>query len=403
MTIDVRTRTDAGIRTIVPSDFLTGELSERLATTGPLAARSARYLGLGSLTLRIDGETYTFRPVADTVEIRRDKPADRAVEVAMSGSALSDWVQEQRSMLALLVTKDAEVRGGDANMALGWDAVLRAMTDGRPVYEPGSVTLTEPDGSPLDINRSFTPDADDAEMGWFLEQAGFLMLRGWLDPGVVNTIYADINRGLATAERDDPHRWWARLENGDEKCVRLKHFCEISAVGKLAAESKLFQRICSLTGDAFAFPPSCIEALIKPVGVLAGPSEIRWHKDCWQGRHPFFCSGLTIGILVTPSDEQTGGFRVMAGSHRTNFPAVDRDIDVVNLPTRVLYGQPGDLTVHLSCAMHETIPPRMGERRLMYAGFSLMDQATGEGVDNRYSIKHAAWSDAVSSAWDVFA
>ena len=182
-----------------------------------------------------------------------------------------------------------------------------------------------------------------------------------------------------------------------------KHFCDISPAGKSAAESDVFKRICGLTGDAFAFPPSCIEALIKPAGVRTGPSEIRWHKDCWQGRHSLFCNGITIGILCAPSNEQTGGFRIMAGSHRTNFAAIDRDIADVDLPVRALYGEPGDLTVHLSCAMHETTPPLRGERRVMYAGFSLVDRSSGEGVDNRYSIKHSAWSQAVSSAWDVYA
>src|SRR5204863_4459937 len=143
-------------------------------------------------------------------------------------------------------------------------------------YEPGSVTLTNSDGSPLDIDKSFTPDADDAEMGRFLEQAGFLMLRGWLDKDVVSTIYDDINRGLSTAERNDPHRWWAKLDSGEEACVRLKHFCDISPAGKSAAESDVLKRICGLAGDAFAFPPSCIEAPIKPARVRTGPCVIRW-------------------------------------------------------------------------------------------------------------------------------
>jgi hypothetical protein len=403
MTIDVRTRTNDDIRSISPEAFFTRELPRRLEKTGPLAARAAAHLGLGALTLRVGGGIFTLKPLSDTIAITHGDSSSANVSIELSGPAFSDWVQEVRSMLALLVAEDVEVRDGEANAALGWDSVLRAMVDGRAVYEPGSVTLTNPDGSPLDINRSFTPDADDAEMARFLEQAGFLVLRRWMDPDVVDTIYGDIDRGLASARRGDPHRWWARLQNGDETCVRLKRFCQISETGRLAAESDPFKRICNLTGAAFAFPPSCIEALIKPTGVQAGPSEIRWHKDCWQGRHPFFCNAITIGILVTPSNEHTGCFRAMAGSHRANFPAIDRDIDAIDLPVRSLYGEPGDLTVHLSCIMHETVPPQQGERRLMYAGFSLLDRESGEGVDNRYSIKHAAWSNAVSSAWDVYA
>jgi hypothetical protein len=401
MTVDMRTRTDGDVRAISPESFFSQELPTLLASTGALAARAARQLGVGALTLRIEGAPHTLTPTGETIAITGAE-TDTLV-VGMSSAAFSDWVQEVRSMLALLATGEAEVTSGDSNAALAWDVVLRAMVDGRPVYEPGLVSLTDADGSPLDVNRSFTPDDDDAEMARFLEQAGFLMLRGWIDPDVVRTINDDIETGLESAGRDDPQRWWAKLENGQETCVRLKHFCDISDVGRRAAESDLFRRVCNLTGDSFAFPPSCIEALIKPVGVVSGPSEIRWHKDCWQGRHPFFCNGLTIGILLAPSDESTGGIRVMAGSHRANFPAADRHIDAVDLPQRLLFGQPGDLTVHLSCTMHETIPPQVAGRRLMYAGFSLTDRESGEGVDNRYSIKHSAWSNVVSSSWDVYA
>ncbi|MGP3928802.1 phytanoyl-CoA dioxygenase family protein [Nonomuraea sp. KM88] len=401
MTIDMRTRTNSGVRTIDPRSFFE-ELPDLLRTTGPQAARAAARLGLGRLSLRVGDTMRTLVPEADTVTVVDDATSGELV-VDIGEAAFSEWVQEVRTMLALLVSGDAQVSSGDSNAALAWDVVLRAMVDGRPMYEPGSISLTNLDGSPLDVDRSFTPDDDDAEMGRFLEQAGFLMLRGWIGADAVAAISADIDRGLTSARRDDPHRWWAKLENGQEACVRLKHFDRISEAGKRVAESDPLRRLCNLTGDSFAFPPSWVESLVKPTGVVEGPSEIRWHKDCWQGKHSYFCNGVTIGVLLAPSNEVTGGIRVMAGSHRTNFPAVDHNIDEVDLPVRALYGEAGDLTVHLSCAMHETVAPQRGERRLMYAGFSLVDPMSGTGVDNRYSIKHADWSNAVSSAWDVYA
>ncbi|MFI9842502.1 phytanoyl-CoA dioxygenase family protein [Nonomuraea sp. NPDC051941] len=403
MTIDSRTRVYQDVRTIEPHAFFSRELSGLLEKNGPLAARAATLLEVGPIVLRIDDAIYTLAPAADTISISNGAAGPGAVNVEIGSAPFSDWVQDLRSMLALLVSGDARVSGADSNAALGWDVVLRAMVDGRPMYEPGSVTLTHLDGSPLDVNKSFTPADDDAEMGRFLDQAGFLMLRGWFGADTVAALSEDIDRGLRTARRDDPHRWWAKLDDGTETCVRLKHFDRISEASKSVSESALLQRICRLTGDSLAFPPSWVESLVKPSGVVEGPSEIRWHKDCWQGKHPYFCNGVTIGILLTPSNELTGGFRVMAGSHRTNFPAVDRNIDAIDLPVRLLYGEPGDLTVHLSCTMHETIAPGQGERRLMYSGFSLVDTASGTGVDNRYPIKHSDWSNAVSSAWDVYA
>ena len=62
--------------------------------------------------------------------------------------------------------------------------------------------------------------------------------------------------------------------------------------------------------------------------------------------------------------------RVVAGSHRANVPATGiahiQDLPVVSLPT-----DPGDLTVHLGCVLHEAMPPVSGERLVMYTGFRL--------------------------------
>jgi hypothetical protein len=402
MGVDVRTRSEADIREVPPDQFFTTDLPQLLETNGEVAARSAAHLELAPLTLWVGANPY-FLTGEGTQLSGGPGEADGGTVVQFSAEAFSLWVQEVKSMLALLVTGGAKVVSGDSNAALGWDAVLRSITDGRAVYEPNSVPLVDRSGNPLDVSQSFGPDADDAEMGWFLQQTGFLVLRGWVDANVRAEIDADIDSGLASARRDDPRRWWATLANGDEACVRLKHFDDISETGQKLGASRAYERICALTGDTFAFPASWIESLIKPSGVSEGPSEIAWHKDCWQGKHAYFCSGVTIGVLLTPSDEQTGGLHVMAGSHRTNFPAADRHIDQIDLPTVALYGEPGDLTVHLSCAMHYTSAPKVGSRRLMYAGYALLDEESGTGVDNNYTIKHAQWSRAVSNSWQVYA
>ena len=32
-----------------------------------------------------------------------------------------------------------------------------------------------------------------------------------------------------------------------------------------------------------------IEALVKPIGVVEGISDVPWHKDCSLGRHCYEC------------------------------------------------------------------------------------------------------------------
>ena len=117
-------------------------------------------------------------------------------------------------------------------------------------------------------------------------------------------------------------------------------------------------------------PGNRIEALIKPIGVVEGISDVPWHKDCSLGRHRDECSSLTVGISVTGADATSGRLRVVAGSHRALvWPALLRrgqDLPVVDLPTAT-----GDVTVHQSCTLHMAQPPTERERRVLDTGFRL--------------------------------
>ena len=82
---------------------------------------------------------------------------------------------------------------------------------------------------------------------------------------------------------------------------------------------------------------NCVEALVKPIGVVEGISDVPWHKDCSLGSHSYRCCSLTVGISVTGADARSGQLRVVAGSHRPLVqPAfVRRDLDLpeLDLPT----------------------------------------------------------------------
>jgi Phytanoyl-CoA dioxygenase (PhyH) len=77
-----------------------------------------------------------------------------------------------------------------------------------------------------------------------------------------------------------------------------------------------------------------------------------------------------LGISVTAGGEDNGRLRVVAGSHRAAVPVeiarTGPHLPVVGLPT-----EPGDLTVHLSCTLHESTAPRTAERKVVYTGFGL--------------------------------
>ncbi len=102
-----------------------------------------------------------------------------------------------------------------------------------------------------------------------------------------------------------------------------------------------------------------------------------------------YCSGLTIGICLTPVDEAHGGLDVMAGSHRANIASaqVDQGLD---LPAIRLRADRGDVTVHTSCALHRSTHPTRLERRVVYTGFALPPQPGdhhGDGDDAQQRLR----------------
>src|SRR4029453_9792756 len=113
----------------------------------------------------------------------------------------------------------------------------------------------------------------------------------------------------------------------------------------------------TIQGDDELVASKSIEALIKPVGVVRGASDVTFHRDCHLGRHPYGCSGATVGVSVSSSSDANGRLRVAAGST-----------------------EPGDLTVHLSCTLHEAQPPKTEARKVMYAGFSLAPRSADDGT-----------------------
>ena len=106
---------------------------------------------------------------------------------------------------------------------------------------------------------------------------------------------------------------------------------------------------------------------MKRVDSVEGLVCLPWHKDCQRGGHSMFCSGITVGICLTPVDPAHGGLDVVAGSHRSNIAFTQVD-DGLGLPQVTLRAGRGDLTLHMSCALHRSTHPTSAERRVVYTG-----------------------------------
>jgi hypothetical protein len=394
MSVDLRTRIDDAGSGPRPPAVRIDEVADALDRNGALVGAGVEWLRLAPLTIEVDDRCWTLRPDSGQVTVESGAAAE-GPHWRLTAEQLDDLVEDQSTPMALFSSGRLDQPRGKLGHLLDWWLAVRGALDGQPVHVPGAVTFDDAEGRPLDLHRSFGRDDDPAEMAAFLETAGFLHLAGWYDPATMARVSADMDVAAPTYSPDDGRSWWADVADGGRRLVRMQGFHRHSdAVAELLVGEEL-AAIAALCGDGHqpedpnASNP--IEALFKPVGVVAGISDVPWHKDCSLGRHSYECCRLTVGISVTAGGSGTGQLRVRAGSHRALvWPALDQprlDLPDVPLPTEA-----GDVTVHLSCTLHMAEPPTAGERRVMYTDcrLPLDPTAAAEGRRRLAAVREAA-------------
>lgn len=375
--IDIRTRRAADVRDVDPSAFLQDELPALLADRADLAAPAARAMDLRPITLVVEDRPWTLDFDGDRFSVRpggadRD---DTDTVVGLDAEQMADLVNDLRTPVGFLAGGDLDVRAGRFETFLDWWVVLRAVLDGRAAYVAGDVTFHDTEGGDLDLDRSFTLDDGAEVIGHHLAEAGFVHLRGVFTEAEMRAVSAEMDEAAPGYEPGDGRSWWARTTDGDERLVRMQRFQEVSpTTGRLMTDERLLG-LARLTDDGHRLGkpggnPSWVEALVKPIGVVEGISDVPWHKDCSLGNHSYRCCSLTVGISVTGADASSGQLGVVAGSHRAlTWPGFVRkglDLPQVELPTDT-----GDVTIHCSCTLHMSHPPVTRERRVLYTDLTL--------------------------------
>jgi hypothetical protein len=373
MSVDFRTRRDEETKPLDSDAFFSSVFPEALEANRALIRPGVSGLKLHPLSVETEGKTWTLRWQGDRVLVEAG-PADGARQIRLSGEALSDLVSDQSTPMTLFTSGTLDMPKGGLADLLDWWLVLRSALDARPLHTPGAVTFFDRNGAPLDLRRSFRPDDDPEEMSHFLHEAGFLHLTGVFSEAVMAEISADMDRAAGSYCDGDGRSWWASVAGGERRLVRMQSFDTHSAAAKDLLEDERFLRIGAVSGDGHVhagLTGNRVEALVKPLGVIEGISDLPWHKDCSLGRHSYECCSMTTGISVTGADAVSGQLGVVAGSHRALlWPALHRpgnhDLPEIELPTRT-----GDVTVHLSCTLHMSQAPVQRERRVMYTSFRL--------------------------------
>lgn len=373
MSVDVRTRTDGPIPTIDPVQFFTSDLPASLDDGAARLSPAARWMHPAPLTISIDGDEWTLR--SDDGRVRVADGGGSEHRLVLSAADLADLVADLVTPMAWFISGALDTTAR-LELLLDWWVLLRGALDASTPYVPGaSATLgyDDVDGAPLDLHRSFRADDDPAEMARFLEQAGFLHIVGLFGTDEMAAISADMDRAAPGYASGDGRSWWARTEDGADRLVRMQGFEHQSCNARDLIADPRFLGLADIAGAGHQFAtfgPSRMEALVKPLHVVEGISDVPWHKDCANGRHSYDCCGITVGISVTGADAETGQLRVVAGSSRVlvwpSFVRKGQDLPMLDLPTTT-----GDVTLHLSCTTHMAQPPVSAERRVLYTGFGL--------------------------------
>jgi len=369
VSVDVRTRHDGD--PAVRGAF-GGVLAAALDARRDLVERALRVVAPVPMTVATGSECWSLAAMNGRVEIVRGRGGTER-EWRVGEEELGEIVIDRLTPMGLHASGRLRLVGMTLHELLDWWLVWRAALDGRPVHEPGAVAFADRDGAALDLRRAFRLDDPPADAAWFLAQAGYLHLAGVFTEREMAAVSEDMDRAAPGYAPGDGRSWWARTADGAQRLVRMQGFDRrSSATAAILADARL-QWIADLTGDRHERAigaENAIEALVKPIGVVQGISDVPWHKDCSIGRHGYDCCGLTVGISVTGADAESGQLRVVAGSHRALvWPARRQpgvDLPEVALPTRT-----GDVTVHLSCTLHMAQPPVVRERRVLYTGLRL--------------------------------
>jgi hypothetical protein len=364
MSVDLRTRVDSESSPVAADRFFSESLPPLLDAHHDLIAPGASELPLEDFCIETDGEPWTLSFGTDRVAVKPGRHG--RARVLLTASQLGDLVNDQSTPIALMSNRLLEMPEGGLPDFLNWWLVLRAALDGRRIHAKGDVTFAG------EVERSFSADDSDEEMRAFLEDAGYLHIRGLFSKEEMAAVEADFPVAAPHYEKGDPKGWFVTTHDGEEHLVRMEGFERYSEVSSALIDEDRFQRIGRIPGVGHV--PSRklgfrISALTKPIGVVTGISDVPWHKDCSLGRHSYECCSLTVGISVTGADADSGQLRVLPGSHRALVwpaPCVQPGLDLepIELPTRT-----GDVTVHLSCTQHMSQPPVKRTRKVLYTGF----------------------------------
>jgi ectoine hydroxylase-related dioxygenase (phytanoyl-CoA dioxygenase family) len=330
-----------------------------------LAAPYARELG--PIAFRVpDGRAYTFVP-GDEIEVRPGVEGAATI-VDLPLDQWEAFADERWTRYGLLYHGSATYPVGSFDDLCRWEPVLRALLDGRPVWDPARLDL------PTDLTRTFALDERHAERADFLQTAGYLHVRDVFDATEVDALRAEVE-ALAAGSTPDATTWWTRTPDGRDVVCQVKYGALRSQpIADLHDDARI-RRILAAAGTpglrANLDRNEGTKVIYKRPGASEGLTDLPLHTDCGMGYHPIACPMVLLGVHLDAGTPASGQLHMLPGSHNTTTPdpAV---VDTSDWPLVALATQPGDVTVHFGHTLHAAPPPTgAGDgRRTFYLAFA---------------------------------
>ena len=365
MSVDVRTRVDGATGAVDPASFFDTTLPAAFAGAADLLAPAVAHLAPPPLTVAIDGDRWTMRADAGGVVVDKGD-FDGAQVLTLDGVQLADVVHDQVTPMGWFTGGQLNLKGRlERSPRLVAVAPRRARHPG--ASRPGRHAL------PRDRRRSPRPRPDvrlddpPTSSQHFLEQAGFLHIRGVFTEDEMAAVLRDMDAAAptsprATAARGGRGPMRRRRPARPHAGLRPDQRPSIAALdgGRAPAAASGASPATATSGERGRRQPhrGAVQAhrrrrrhLRRPVaqGLLARPPQLRV-------------------LLASPSasrspapDATSGQLRVVAGSHRALvWPALrsaaSSTCPIVDLPTR-------DRRRHRPSELHAAHGPAAGRTR----------------------------------------
>jgi len=363
------------------------DLPRRIAEGGTAnAARGALDLGSLGIRLREGGASYTYRAGAEGVEVL---PGDDAADVLIELS-LNAWqglVDDLESPASLLYYGEVQGLRGNLMDFVQWEASLRALYTGRPVYDAEKIDLRDRDGNPLDPGQAFRLDDDRETLRHFLSEAGYLYFQGAFSEEEVAGFRAAASTLHERATPGDQKSWWVKNRQGENTLCRTLQAGSMPQLAGLPSDPRLLALAELAETKMVPHDPGeldSVSVLWKLPEIDEGLADLPWHRDCGMGGHATMCPTLVFSIFLGPNTPEAGQLRFLPGSWKTTFRVSEATGENARPGVRVPAG-PGDLTVHYGDGWHAAPSPtsRQGPFRS-----SVLVSFKREGAYNHRGERH---------------